>query len=110
INPLAPVTMICCISRMYLLIGILYSKRMLSELNSLDCHTPSKIDAFLQNANGGRPIVLYGAGFAMPAILRKLERYGFDIAGICDANPSLQGTCYGSYRIYAPEDAWQRFC
>ncbi|NKB42734.1 MAG: FkbM family methyltransferase [Alphaproteobacteria bacterium] len=52
----------------------------------------NKVDTFLEARNDGGPIVLYGAGFAMPAILRKLLRYNFNVVGICDSSPALQGT------------------
>ncbi|HRO49051.1 MAG TPA: FkbM family methyltransferase [Hyphomicrobium sp.] len=66
----------------------------------------SKIDRFLDRRNDGKPIVLYGAGFGMPAILAKLERYGFQIAGICDSDPSKHGTRYEDrYDIFGLEDA-----
>lgn len=79
---------------------------MLSSLQ----HLESKIDSFLEHANGGRPVVLYGAGFALPAILRKLEAHRFNIAAISDSRPELYGGVFdGRYDILAPEKAMARF-
>lgn len=79
---------------------------MLSSLQ----HLESKIDGFLDRANGGKPVVLYGAGFAMPAILGKLESYGFSVAGICDSKPEKHGTRYRDrYDIFGLSDALAMF-
>lgn len=73
-------------------------------------HLESKIDRFLGGANGGMPVVVYGAGFALPAILGKLELHGFNIAAICDSKPEKQGQRYGGrYDIIGPEEALSKF-
>lgn len=79
---------------------------MLSSLRGLE----SKIDRFLLAANGGRPILLYGAGFALPEIVRRLESYRFNIVGICDSNTEKHGTTHaGRYDIFSLADALDRF-
>jgi len=70
----------------------------------------SAIDQFL-NSSADRPqIVLYGAGFAMPAILRKLEANGFSVMAICDSDQSKHGSTYGGrYPILSAVDAAHKF-
>ena len=78
---------------------------LLSDLCSLD----NKIGRFLNEANRGDPVLLYGAGFAMPAILQKLEDYRFNVVGICDSDPSKQGSSYANtYPIYSLDQATDR--
>lgn len=79
---------------------------MLSSLQHLEC----KIGRFLDQANNGKPVILYGAGAAMPSILDKLKDYGFNIAGICDSNPDKQGTRFrDTYDIFGLDDALAGF-
>lgn len=74
-------------------------------LNDL-CLIESRVDIFLKRANEGNPVFLYGAGFAMPAIIKKLEKYNFNIVGICDSNPDKLGFYHeGKYRIVSFEEA-----
>ncbi|WP_295557273.1 FkbM family methyltransferase [uncultured Hyphomicrobium sp.] len=78
-------------------------------LSSLE-HLESKMGRFLKQAGSGKPILLYGAGSAMPSILDKLEDAGFSIAGICDSNPAKHGTRFrDTYDIFALNDALGRF-
>lgn len=78
---------------------------MLEELAGLESTT----DRFLAGKNGGKPVVLYGAGFAMPAMFAKLQRYGFTIAAICDSQPAKWGqpTVRG-FAITSPDAAMEK--
>jgi len=70
----------------------------------------SKIDIFLDSAKQNPLIVLYGAGFAMPSILAKLEKYGFSIAAICDSDVKKHGEKFrGIYPIMSVEEASRGF-
>jgi FkbM family methyltransferase len=66
----------------------------------------NKIDEFLDSASQNPVVVLYGAGFAMPAILDKLERYGFSVVAICDSNTSKHGNRFrDTYPVMSVEQA-----
>lgn len=68
--------------------------------------TTGQIDQFLDSAKDQPEIVLYGAGFALPDILKKLERHGFQVLAICDSNPAKQGQKFRDrYPIMAMEQA-----
>ncbi|WP_198018845.1 FkbM family methyltransferase [Azorhizobium doebereinerae] len=68
--------------------------------------TAGKIDEFLDSARENPEIVLYGAGFALPEFLRKLERYGFSVRAICDSNSVKHGQHFqNTYPIMAMEEA-----
>ena len=66
----------------------------------------NKIDEFLDSASQNTDVVLYGAGFAMPAILDKLQRYGFSVVAICDSNTSKHGKKFRDiYPVMSVEQA-----
>lgn len=68
--------------------------------------TTGKIDEFLDSARAHPEIVLYGAGFALPEFLKKLERHGFQVQAICDSNPAKQGQRFrDTYPIMSLEKA-----
>lgn len=70
----------------------------------------SKIDRFLDGSKENPFVVLYGAGFAMPAILDKLERYGFSVVAICDSDTRKHGSSFrGSYPVMSLEEAKRDF-
>jgi FkbM family methyltransferase len=70
----------------------------------------SAIDRFLDSAADRPKVILYGAGFAMSAILRKLESNGFCVVAICDSDTCKHGTTFwGRYPVLPTIDAAQRF-
>ncbi|GGF45187.1 hypothetical protein GCM10007301_00870 [Azorhizobium oxalatiphilum] len=72
--------------------------------------TTGKIDQFLDSARDKPELVLYGAGFALPDIVRKLERHGFLVVAICDSNPAKHGQSFrDTYPIMAMEKAAVEF-
>ncbi|WP_332118993.1 FkbM family methyltransferase [Azorhizobium caulinodans] len=72
--------------------------------------TAGKIDQFLDSAGTNPDIVLYGAGFALPEFLKKLERHGFRVQAICDSNPAKHGQRFrDAYPVMAFEKAAVEF-
>ncbi|MGI6245360.1 MAG: FkbM family methyltransferase [Pseudochelatococcus sp.] len=72
--------------------------------------TTSKIDEFLETSKDNPSVVLYGAGFAMPAILRKLESYGFLILAVCDSDTRKHGRKFrDTYPVMSFEAARRDF-
>ncbi len=70
----------------------------------------SDIDKFLDSSKNSPNIILHGAGFALPSILEKLERYGFSVLAICDSDEKKQGGKYeDTYPIMSVEEASRRF-
>lgn len=72
--------------------------------------TTGKIDEFLDSALDYPEIILYGAGFALPEFLRKLERNSFSVRAICDSNTEKHGQKFqNAYPIMAMEQAAAEF-
>lgn len=72
--------------------------------------TRNKIDQFLESSKENSSIILYGAGFALTDIVKKLEAYGFSVVAICDSDPEKQGKKYrDAYPIMSLAEAKQHF-
>lgn len=67
--------------------------------------TESKLDLFLSEGYGtNNKIIIYGAGYALPATIKKLLKYKFKIVGICDSNPQKIGNNIFGYEILDPNE------
>lgn len=70
----------------------------------------NSIDSFLETNSRKQPIVFFGAGFALTRMLLKMERFGFNIACICDNDKSKQGALFENrYEVLSLDDCIIRF-
>lgn len=77
-----------------------------SELYKID----NCIDSFLETNDINRPIIMFGAGFALEKILLKLENKRFNIVAICDNDKSKYNTYYkGRYEIISLYESLEKY-
>lgn len=72
--------------------------------------TKNCIDAFFEAQNTNQPIIFFGAGFALKRILLRFEEREFNIACICDNDPSKQNRHFENrYPVLSLENGMRRF-
>lgn len=72
--------------------------------------TENCIDGFFETHNNKRPIIFFGAGFALKRILLKFEERKLNIVCICDNDPSKQGRYFENrYPVLSLENGMRRF-
>jgi len=68
------------------------------------------IDDFFNNQIRSKPIILFGAGFALNNTLQKFIKQDFTIACICDNNPDKHGTFFDDkYEVLSLDDSLLRY-
>lgn len=65
---------------------------MLESLFSLE----NKMESFYKSYSQSTEVILFGAGFALDKMLKKLSEKGLNIVCICDNDPQKQGTLINS--------------
>lgn len=66
----------------------------------------SEIDIFLdQGKKGNSQVIIMGAGYAMPAIARILNKNGFNIVAICDSDLQKRGQIFIGIKCCAIDEA-----
>ena len=68
------------------------------------------IDDFFAENPRERPLVMFGAGFALAGMLAQFARHGIEPACICDNAPSKQGQLVaGRFEVISLDDCQERF-